>query len=218
MRISGGIWGGRTIKTPPGDKIRPTQDCVRQALFSMLADKIEGASWADVFAGSGAVGLEALSRGAKSAVWVEKNPLNAKLIEENAKNLAGSASSAAPDCAASIPRRSVRRPNGRVEAFPIPAHSPASEITICDANAWFANGGRNRKLDVLFADPPYQAARDNGFSELLKLAADFDAIAIGGLFIGEMPADKTPEDVEGWESVKDRFYGKTRIHIWRRVK
>jgi 16S rRNA (guanine966-N2)-methyltransferase len=218
MRISGGKWGGRTIKTPPGDKIRPTQDCVREALFSMLSDRIADAVWADVFAGSGSVGLEALSRGAQKAIWVEKNPLNARLIADNAQTLAGEKAAEVPAPGRGIPHRKMRRPNGRIEPFPIPISSPGSEICVCDAVAWLSGGGRTRNVDVLFADPPYQAARDNGFSEMLKLAAENETVAVGGLFIGEMPADKVPEDIDGWESIRDRLYGKTRLHIWRRTK
>lgn len=184
----------------------------------MLADRIDGAAWADVFAGSGAVGLEALSRGAEKTVWVEKNPLNARLIFENAQSLAGEAPSEPPNPGRGIPRRATKRPGARIDAYPIPITSPGSEICISDALSWFDGGGKNRGVDVLFADPPYQAARDNGFSEMLKLAAENGTVAVNGLFVGEMPADKTPEDIDGWESVRDRCYGKTRLHIWRRTK
>ena len=54
--------------------------------------------------------------------------------------------------------------------------------------------------------------------QLLKLAAENETVAVGGLFTGEMPADKVPEDIDGWESIRDRLYGKTRLHIWRRTK
>ena len=70
MRIAGGEWRGRNLKSPKGDLVRPTQDRVREALFSMLQNDIPGAKFLDVFAGSGAVGLEALSRGAASATFV----------------------------------------------------------------------------------------------------------------------------------------------------
>ena len=70
MRITGGAWRGRTLKAPAGDAVRPTQDRVREALFSMLQLEVAGASFLDLFAGSGAVGLEALSRGARDNVTV----------------------------------------------------------------------------------------------------------------------------------------------------
>jgi 16S rRNA (guanine966-N2)-methyltransferase len=83
MRISGGEWCGRKLKAPPGDKVRPTQDRVREAVFAMLVNVVPGASFLDLYAGSGAVGLEALSRGAGRVTWVEKDPRHVALLKEN---------------------------------------------------------------------------------------------------------------------------------------
>ena len=91
MRISGGEWCGRKIKVPPGDKVRPTQDRVREALFSMLMEVVPGAFWIDLFAGSGSVGLEALSRGAQRVIWVDKDARNLALIRENIETLGADA-------------------------------------------------------------------------------------------------------------------------------
>ena len=74
MRIAGGEWRGRALKVPPGDVLRPTQDRVREALFSMLMHETPGAHLLDLFAGVGGVGLEALSRGlvrADVVAWLE---------------------------------------------------------------------------------------------------------------------------------------------------
>jgi 16S rRNA (guanine(966)-N(2))-methyltransferase RsmD len=80
MRIISGKYKGRVIKMPKG--IRPTQDKVRKALFDILGN-VEGLSFLELFAGSGAVGLEALSQGAKEVVFVEKDRKCAKGIEKN---------------------------------------------------------------------------------------------------------------------------------------
>ena len=72
MRIVSGIYGGRRLVAPKGDIARPTQDRVREAWFSILGAEVEGARVLDLFAGSGALGLEALSRGAASADFIEK--------------------------------------------------------------------------------------------------------------------------------------------------
>ena len=72
MRIIAGEWRGRRLKTPRGDATRPTSDRVREAWFSIVGHNIAGASVLDLFSGSGALGLEALSRGAASVVFVEK--------------------------------------------------------------------------------------------------------------------------------------------------
>src|SRR3990172_7467386 len=71
IRIIAGEFKGRRLKTPPGDTVRPTADRVREAWFSILQRQIRGARVLDIFAGSGALGFEALSRGAVSVDFVE---------------------------------------------------------------------------------------------------------------------------------------------------
>lgn len=87
MRVTGGIYGGRVIKTVPGLKTRPTPDKVRQAIFNMIMHDIEGTRVLDLFAGSGALGIEALSRGAAAATFVESGRAQAKIIRENLAGL-----------------------------------------------------------------------------------------------------------------------------------
>ena len=90
MRIIAGEWRGRTILSPSGMSTRPTGDRVRETLFSMLASRLgtfEGVRVADLFAGSGALGFEALSRGAASATFVESDPRAAAAIRKNAEGL-----------------------------------------------------------------------------------------------------------------------------------
>jgi 16S rRNA (guanine966-N2)-methyltransferase len=90
MRIVAGAWRGRTLAAPPGQGTRPTADRVRQALFDMLMhaewggrEAIEGAAVLDVFAGTGALGLEALSRGAATACFIESDPAALKALRAN---------------------------------------------------------------------------------------------------------------------------------------
>lgn len=73
MRITGGMWRGRTLRAPKAEATRPTQDRVREALFNLLQPVIVGARFLDLYAGSGAVGLEALSRGAARADFIERD-------------------------------------------------------------------------------------------------------------------------------------------------
>lgn len=90
MRIIAGKWRGRSIEAPPGRATRPTADRVRETLFSMLASRLgsfEGLRVADLFAGSGALGLEALSRGAASATLVENDAAAVNVIRRNAAKL-----------------------------------------------------------------------------------------------------------------------------------
>jgi 16S rRNA (guanine966-N2)-methyltransferase len=87
MRISGGQDRGRPLKAPKHGGLRPTSDKVREALFSILGAKVDGASFLELFAGTGAVGMEALSRGAARAVFVDLSPKATRLIKENLKSL-----------------------------------------------------------------------------------------------------------------------------------
>ncbi len=87
MRVTGGEYLGRTLGLPKGPRIRPTQDQVRQALFNILGARVEGARVLDLFAGSGALGIEALSRGAAHATFVERSGFCVAAIEANLKKL-----------------------------------------------------------------------------------------------------------------------------------
>ena len=83
MRISGGAARGITLVVPKGDAVRPATDGMRQAAFSSLGALVTGAQFLDLFAGSGAYGLEALSRGAAGGVFVEKNAKAAACVRQN---------------------------------------------------------------------------------------------------------------------------------------
>jgi 16S rRNA (guanine(966)-N(2))-methyltransferase RsmD len=81
LRVSGGEARGRRLKAPKN--IRPTQGMVKQALFNMLGPRIEGARVLDLFAGSGAIGIEALSRGAASVTFVDQQPRGLAILRQN---------------------------------------------------------------------------------------------------------------------------------------
>lgn len=83
MRISGGEWGGRPLSGPKKPVIRPTEDRVRQALFNILGHRIIDALVLDLYAGTGALGLESLSRGAARAVFIDKHNHALDLIRDN---------------------------------------------------------------------------------------------------------------------------------------
>lgn len=86
LRIVAGEWRGRKLQAPVGDTTRPTADRTRETLFSMLVSRIgsfEGLAVADLFAGSGALGLEALSRGAASCIFSEQDPAAIRALRAN---------------------------------------------------------------------------------------------------------------------------------------
>jgi 16S rRNA (guanine(966)-N(2))-methyltransferase RsmD len=91
MRVIAGKYRGRPLRSLAGADIRPTSDRLRETLFNVLTagnpQALEGSVWLDLFAGTGAVGIEALSRGAKQVYFVETSPAAAKLIERNLQSL-----------------------------------------------------------------------------------------------------------------------------------
>lgn len=182
MRISGGELRGRNILVPKSDAIRPTQDRVREALFSIIQCETPGARFLDLFAGTGAVGLEALSRGARCAVFVEMSAKHVEILRRN------------------------------IDAF---GKSAQSEVARADAYRYIA-GYCGEGFDIAFADPPYALGEEKGYESVLKTLAERGVVKLGGLFIAEMTAAQKSGEIAGWELLRDRTYGKTRICLWRR--
>jgi 16S rRNA (guanine966-N2)-methyltransferase len=87
MRVIGGEFRSRVLKSVPGLTTRPTPDRMRETLFNILAPEIAGCSFLDAYAGSGAVGIEALSRGASQAIFLEKQREAVDVIKENVASL-----------------------------------------------------------------------------------------------------------------------------------
>ena len=129
MRIVGGSWRGRRLVGPRGSHTRPTSDRVREALFSILCDMPEEVL--DLYAGTGAVGLEALSRGARSVVFVEHARPALRALEANISMLL------------------TRHASVNAEVFAMRAHAALLRFERAD-----------RRFGFVFADPPYaEAAR-----------------------------------------------------------
>ena len=103
MRVIGGEFRSRKLKTPAGDSIRPTPDRLREALFNILAPIIEDKVFLDAYAGSGSVGIEALSRGARRAIFIEKSRAALRALNDNIAALdIGSRCDVHPDSAAAL--------------------------------------------------------------------------------------------------------------------
>lgn len=83
MRITGGTGRGRRLKVPAGQRVRPTSDKVKQALFNIIGGRIEDATFLDLFAGAGGIGIEALSRGARKVAFVDDSRESLKIIRSN---------------------------------------------------------------------------------------------------------------------------------------
>ena len=89
MRVIAGEWRGRALKAPAWEGLRPTSDRLRETLFNVLAPRVSGARVLDGYAGTGALGIEALSRGAAHVTFVERDPRAGRLIEANLAALGG---------------------------------------------------------------------------------------------------------------------------------
>ena len=109
LRIVAGKWRSRLLDVGDDPALRPTSERIRETLFNWLAPLIEGADCLDLFAGTGALGLEALSRGARSAVLVENAPATRRLLQENVASLGAESAEVVDEDALAY----LRRPAGR---------------------------------------------------------------------------------------------------------
>lgn len=86
MRVIAGKARGKRLKAPPGDNTRPVTDMIKEALFNVWGESIQGAVFLDLFAGSGSMGIEALSRGARNVIFIDNNARAVGIIKENLQN------------------------------------------------------------------------------------------------------------------------------------
>lgn len=208
MRITGGKFGGRNLKVPKSDAIRPTQDRVREALFNILAPEIAGSDFLDLFAGCGAVGLEALSRGARSATFVEQNRKHLAVLNENlvAVGLTGQSGQAGQ----------LGQGGRSVLVGQTEQGEPATAVVAADCYRYVATYS-GPGFSIAFADPPYALGEEKGYAQVLATLAARGVVRPGGLFVAEMTAVQRAEETPGWDLLRDRTYGKTRLCIWRRM-
>ena len=140
MRVIAGSARRLLLKTLPGEDTRPTTDRIKETLFNMIQFEVPGASFLDLFGGSGGIAIEALSRGASSAVIVDKNPKAARIIQENLEHthLADLAQVISGDALSAISRLSA----SRKEPFDIVFLDPP-----------YGLGLEDRALELLAASP-----------------------------------------------------------------
>ncbi|MDO7869165.1 16S rRNA (guanine(966)-N(2))-methyltransferase RsmD [Nocardioides jiangxiensis] len=142
-RIIGGTAGGRRLETPKGQATRPTSDRVREALFSAIESwcgSLDGLRFLDLYAGSGAVGLEALSRGAGVATFVEQDRRTASLISRNARAL-GFAADVIPGSVGTVLSGAPRASYDVVfldPPYPLPDADVDADLAALVAHGWLA--------------------------------------------------------------------------------
>jgi len=169
MRVVAGTLRGRRIESPRGDATRPTTDKVREAVFNALGSLgiVEGGRVVDLFAGTGALGIEALSRGASHCTFVERDRAALAVLRDNITALG--------------------------------LHEVATVVS-GDATSP-ANAGI--ECDVLLADPPYGFV---AWQDLMnRVRADVVVIE----------SDDSIGEIEGWETVRERRYGRTTVTFLR---
>jgi 16S rRNA (guanine966-N2)-methyltransferase len=161
VRIIGGEWRSRVIHFPPASALRPTPDRVRETLFNWLGQRLDGLGCLDLFAGSGALGFEALSRGARSVVMVERDRSVAKALRENAAKLQASAATIVESDALAFLKRNTERFD---VAFVDPPYASDLALRSLDAlAAHVAPGGRVyvESADRIEPGPRWRAVRED---------------------------------------------------------
>jgi len=191
IRITGGLWRGRLLDVP-GKGVRPTQDRVRAAIFSSMQDVIPGANVIDLFAGTGAFGLEALSRGASFACFVEKDPTVLSFLRKNVARFM---------CGGDVKRGD---------------EDEAGRFMICrsDVMSFLGSSPDNGRADIIFADPPYDS--DGGWTKKILFHLSRRSILNEkGYLIIESGAKSPPVEAGGWNISWERSYGETRVCVYK---
>lgn len=134
MRVTGGTLKGRPLTAPAGQHVRPTIDKVREAVFNILAHEVPGAAVLDLFAGSGTLGIEALSRGAESAVFVENASAATLFLQKNLDQLQLEALTLQMDWSAALKRLAQNRQRFDL-IFADPPYQKFTPAQIADAVA-----------------------------------------------------------------------------------
>lgn len=185
MRITGGTLRGRNLAAPKDERVRPTSDKVRQAMFNVLMHNdfgigfaLEGARVADIYAGTGALGIEAISHGAAWCLFVDDHAESRALIREN------------------------------VEALGL---TGASKIWRRDAaDLGPLNTGAGGPFDLVFLDPPY---RKNLMTPALAALREGGWLAEGAVIVAETAEDEPAIDASGFRQLDSRIYGDTRVEF-----
>ena len=187
VRIIGGLWKGRKLRFAAGAGLRPTPDRVRETLFNWLGLGIEGSDCLDLFAGSGALGFEALSRGARSLTTVDNDRRAAESLRSNGAQLGGA-------------RLAVRRQGAL--AF----------LRQAASDGVFINGEPVRSWDCVFLDPPFASGL---LAEALALLGQGPLLKPGGRVYFETHR-KAPLDLQHWQLVREGHAGDCRFGLLQR--
>jgi 16S rRNA (guanine966-N2)-methyltransferase len=176
MRVIAGIYKSRKLQTLRGLAVRPSSDRLRETLFNILAPEMHDAVFVDLFAGSGSVGIEALSRGARLSIFVEHHAAGAALLRRNLQSL------------------SIAESHG--SATHSPGFAGTAEVLALRAMpALDLLEARGVRADFVFADPPY--ADDAAYESAIESLGESEVLAPGGRAIFEHQRRRTLPAVTG---------------------
>jgi len=187
MRVTGGKYRGMKLTGPSHHGLRPMMDRIREALFNILAGFFVGGSVLDLFAGSGSLGIEALSRGAESVLFVEKDPRSLRVLRQNLRAL--------QERGDWDGKEGIRvRPGDVFHVLP-------------------RLQGEGEKFDLIFADPPFPA---DLWVKILEAVDGNQVLAEDGLLVMQVRRDRIlPERVGDLARRERRIYGETSLEFWR---
>ena len=199
MRVIAGTYRSRKLQTLKGLALRPSSDRLRETLFNILGAEVHGAVFVDLFAGSGAVGIEALSRGAQEAIFVEHHAAGVKLLRRNLESL-------------EIP------PGGTYAAIPGKHFPGTAEVLALDVmTALERLVARGLRADLIFADPPYADTR--AYDAVFNFLGDSDLLASDGRVILEHDRRRTlPAFAGQLERTRILPQGDAHLSFYRQVR
>lgn len=194
MRVIAGKYKRRPLVAPEGAEVtRPTSDRVKESLFNILAFELQDAFVLDLFAGSGALGIEALSRGAKKVIFVEKDRAALRSLQQNLDKIG-------------IDKNDYKIIAKDVEVFLENARSHLLDI--------FPREDSAASINLVIADPPYASP---WYDKALEKIENTKLCGDGTLVVLEMARQRNlPTPPPEWSLEQERTYGTTKITFWRR--
>lgn len=188
MRVIAGKYKGRKLYSPEDSSVRPTTDKVKEACFSILTNELYGARVLDLFAGTGGLGIEALSRGASYCLFADASRRSLNLVKQNLEHCKVEERTR---LSAGDYSKVLRSLAGRIE------------------------DGREEPFDIILLDPPYDAGF---LDDVFRLIAEGDVLAPGGTVVAEHRKQlEMPEELHGFTKAKERRYGVVKLSIYNNI-
>lgn len=185
MRVISGKYKGRKLNTPSDYDIRPTSDKVKEALFSIIANDLYGSKVLDLFAGTGSLGIEALSRGAEYCVFADNSKKSLSLVRENLEHC---------------------KVEERTKIIPGEYRKVLKNLADQVAD------GLEEHFDIILLDPPYNKGL---IQEAFLLIREGNILSENGIIVAEHRKEEIlPEQIQGFKRTKERRYGVVKLSIY----